>query len=656
MRMSGTALAAKKLFLSNPKILLPAGVLTLLFLFAFAGPLFCANDYSAQLRGMENLAPCWAFPFGTDNLGRDLLARSMIGTRISLSVGIAASLIALAIGTVYGAVSGYLGGRADDLMMRLVDLIYSVPDVLLVLLLSTVLRDPLTGRIGQGNGTGFLDVLGPGLLSVFLAFGLLYWVGMARIVRGQVLTLRGQEFIIAAKASGASGWRIIRKHLLPNCAGPIIVTACLQVPTAIFLESFLSFLGLGVSAPLTSLGSLLSDALSGMYSYPLRLVFPALLLTIMIMALNFLGDGLQDLLDPLAAQSKKRPGTHAAVKNAVRKTRPTEGGELLTVQNLHVVFREADREFEAVRGISYSIRKGEILGIIGESGSGKSLQASAAVNLLKPGAVITEGSAVFCGRDLLMLSERELRGIRGTGIALMLQDPASCLDPLCTIGKQLTEAIRAKRKTTGAEADEEAMTALERVGISDPERRMEQYPYELSGGMCQRVLLAAALLGHPKLLIADEPTTSLDVTTQAQILELFAEIREKEETAVLLITNDISVAAASCDAVCVMYAGRIVERGKVETVFTRPYHPYTEALLQAIPPTEAVQKERLIPIEGVPAVLSCLPPGCPFSPRCPKKTDRCLCEEPPEIDLGRGHTAACWRLLPEEEKEEFTDV
>lgn len=275
-------------------------IIGIIFVFAFIGPLFSDYDYTTQLRGQENIAPCWEFPFGTDNLGRDLLVRTMVGARVSLVVGLCASIIVLVIGTVYGSISGYFGGRIDDVMMRLVELIYSVPDILVVLLLSAVLRTPL--QIWFSTSDSFiadkLTIVGPGLISIFIAFGLLYWVGMARIIRGQVLMLKEQEYVTAAKALGAGSKRIIMKHLWPNCIGQIIVTTSMQIPSAIFLESFLSFLGVGVSAPLTSLGSMASDALGGMYTYSYRLMIPATILSLMILSLNLFGDGLRDALDP----------------------------------------------------------------------------------------------------------------------------------------------------------------------------------------------------------------------------------------------------------------------------------------------------------------------------------------------------------------------
>ncbi len=275
-------------------------IIIAIILFAFIGPLFSQYDYDQQVRGMSNIAPCFEHPFGTDNHGRDILVRTMFGARISLVIGVVASLLILVVGATYGAISGFIGGRVDDLMMRFAELVYSVPDVLVVLLLMTVLKGPLQHAFNTSNFVLIkaLGILGPSLISIFIAFGLLYWVPLARIIRGQVLMLKEQEFVTAAKALGASNSAIIRKHLLPNCIGQIIVTTCLEIPSAIFLESFLSFLGLGVEAPMTSLGSLAADALSGMYTYTYRLIIPSIILSVMILSLNLFGDGLRDALDP----------------------------------------------------------------------------------------------------------------------------------------------------------------------------------------------------------------------------------------------------------------------------------------------------------------------------------------------------------------------
>ena len=284
----------------NKVAMVSLGFIILIFIFAFICPMFFENDYSTQIRGDENLRPCLQYPFGTDEHGRNILLRTMYGTRVSLVIGVCASLIVLVIGTIYGSISGYVGGKVDSVMMRIVEVIYSIPEVLVVLLIMTTIKQPLATWCEQsGSGLAhFILKIGPGLISIFIAFGVLYWVTMARIIRGQVLMLKQQEYVTAAKALGAPGTRIIRRHLWPNCIGQIIVTTCMQIPSAIFLESFLSFLGIGVQAPLTSLGSMASDALGGIYSYAYRLIIPSILLSLLILSLNLFGDGLRDALDP----------------------------------------------------------------------------------------------------------------------------------------------------------------------------------------------------------------------------------------------------------------------------------------------------------------------------------------------------------------------
>ena len=255
----------------------------------------------AELERKANGEKVFPHVFGTDMYGRDILVRVMYGARVSMSVGVFAAILVLVIGALYGAISGYCGGKVDAVMQRIVELIYAVPEMLVVLLIATALKPILTDYVNS-SGTSplksFVNVLGPNLISMFIAFGLLYWVTMSRIIRGQVLQLKQQEYVTAAIALGASGGRIIRRHLLPNCIGQIVVTTCLQIPSAIFLESFLSYLGVGVSAPLPSLGSMATDALSGMYTYTYRLIVPSVILSIMILAFNLFGDGLRDALDP----------------------------------------------------------------------------------------------------------------------------------------------------------------------------------------------------------------------------------------------------------------------------------------------------------------------------------------------------------------------
>lgn len=288
---------------ANRIAMVSLGIIIALIIFAAIGPVLCPYSYDQQIRGAENLWPCLAHPFGTDRLGRDLMVRCMIGARISLTVGIVSALIVMIIGSVYGAISGLAGGRTDTVMMRIVDMVYSVPEILLIVVIKLVIDQPLQDLVENVAFLHPLQKLGSGLIAIFIVYGCLYWVGMARIVRGQVLQLRQMEYVTAANALGAGRRWLIRQHLLPNCMGQIIATMMLQIPSAIFTEAFLSFLGIGVSAPMASLGSLTSEALSGINKAPYRMLFPAVLISLIILAFNLFGDGLRDALDP---KMKKR--------------------------------------------------------------------------------------------------------------------------------------------------------------------------------------------------------------------------------------------------------------------------------------------------------------------------------------------------------------
>lgn len=285
--------------LKDNKIAMGAlGIILILIFFAIIGPILSPYSYDQQIRGDEGMSMSFKHPFGTDRLGRDLLVRCMIGTRISLTVGVVSAFIVLVIGSVYGAISGLAGGKTDTIMMRLVDIVYSVPEILLIVVIKLVIDEPLKNLVANVPFFHPLQKVGSGLLAIFIVYGCLYWVGMARIVRGQVLQLKEMEYVTAAKALGCSRNRLITQHLLPNCIGQLIATVMLQIPSAIFTEAFLSFLGIGVSAPMASLGSLTSDALDSITSYPYRMIFPACIISLIILAFNLFGDGLRDALDP----------------------------------------------------------------------------------------------------------------------------------------------------------------------------------------------------------------------------------------------------------------------------------------------------------------------------------------------------------------------
>ena len=309
---------------------------------------------------------------------------------------------------------------------------------------------------------------------------------------------------------------------------------------------------------------------------------------------------------------------------------------LLEVRNLQTHFPTRAGLVRAVDGVSFHLDRGELLGLVGESGCGKSMTALSVMRLISPPGRIVNGEILFDGKDLLKLSDSQMREMRGDDIAMIFQDPMTSLNPVFTVGEQIAEALRLHRKLSRGDARKATIEAMREVAIPDPGRRVDDYPHQLSGGMRQRVMIAMALACNPKLLIADEPTTALDVTIQAQILELLDELRKQRELAVLLITHDLGVVAEVADRVAVMYTGRIVEESPVDELFARPKHPYTEGLLRSVPKLTSaalIKNERLETIEGVVPRPTDLPPGCHFAPRCRHRMPRCTAEEIPLYQL-----------------------
>ncbi|MDA2598630.1 ABC transporter ATP-binding protein [Bacillus cereus group sp. Bc061] len=316
--------------------------------------------------------------------------------------------------------------------------------------------------------------------------------------------------------------------------------------------------------------------------------------------------------------------------------------KLLEVKNLKTSFFIESGEVEAVRGVTFRLNKGEVVGIVGESGSGKSVMAKSVMSLVASPGKVKEGEILFHNENILSKSEKELRSIRGNQISLISQDPMSALNPVVKIGKQMTEVIIRHQKVKKKEAEQIAVNLLKQVGLSSPEERVKQYPHELSGGMKQRVMIAMAMSCNPDLLIADEPTTALDVTIQAQILDLMKNLKNETNMALLLITHDLGIVAQNCTRVIVMYGGLIMEEGPVLDIFQSPNHPYTKGLLNSLPKISNGVKERLAPIKGVTPNLLHPPQGCPFAERCPHAMDICEKERPPYFEIGDGRRSMCW--------------
>ncbi|HCW51850.1 MAG TPA: peptide ABC transporter ATP-binding protein [Clostridiales bacterium] len=323
-------------------------------------------------------------------------------------------------------------------------------------------------------------------------------------------------------------------------------------------------------------------------------------------------------------------------------------GPLLRVVDLRVEFRTTRGRVRAVDGVSFSLDRGEALAIVGESGSGKSVTALSVMRLLpEPPARVTGGRVLLRGRDILDLPEEDMARVRGREMAMVFQEPAGALNPVMTVGRQVMEAVTAHRAVTGREARHLALLALAEAGVPSPAARFGHFPHQLSGGMKQRVMIAMALACNPKLLIADEPTTALDVTVQAQIMELMKELKDKFDTSIMLITHDLGVVAGMASRVLVMYAGKIIEEGTVRDIYYNPQHPYTWSLLRSVPRLDAASKKRLLPIHGQPPDLLDPPKGCRFNPRCDYALKICLQEEPEYTYVNGGHKVACWRQHPE---------
>ncbi|MDJ0825846.1 MAG: dipeptide/oligopeptide/nickel ABC transporter permease/ATP-binding protein [Rhodobacter sp.] len=567
---------------------------------------------------------------GTDHLGRDLLSRLLWGTRLSLAVGTAAAVIAAAIGSAIGIVAGYFGGRTDNIIMRGVDMLMAFPYILLAL--------------------AIVAALGPGLLNALIAVAAVNIPFFARNIRGVTVGIAHKEFVDAARLAGMGHTRILLQEILPNVIPVIVIAMSTTIGWMILETAGLSFLGLGSQPPQADLGSMLGEARSALITSPHTSIVPGLMIFVIVMSINLLGDGVRDALDPrLRSGALTRPQPATTVQRDTVPEGPGKG--VLDLRNLETQFHVGPRTYRAVNDVSLQIAPGECLGVIGESGCGKSVTALSIMGLVaSPPGVITGGAAFHDGRDLIGAPYADLRRMRGDKVAYIFQDPLATLHPLTRIGTQLAEAIRVHHSVPKAELRQRTITLLRDVRIPNPEMRIDCYPHELSGGMRQRVGIAMALANEPELIIADEPTTALDVTVQAQILSLLDDLRRQRGVAILFITHDFGVVAQLCDRVAVMYAGQIVEEGPTRDILDRPAHPYTKRLMACVPELGGGRRE-LAAIPGLPPAVDELPSGCAFAPRCDKAV--AACRAAPIVLTQNGvRTVRC--LFPEDATERQT--
>ncbi|MFF4311123.1 dipeptide/oligopeptide/nickel ABC transporter permease/ATP-binding protein [Streptomyces sp. NPDC001507] len=624
--------------------------LTVIVLVAVFAPLLAPDDPLAQQAPVDGTGhPSGAHWMGQDSLGRDILSRLMYGARWSLAIGLGATGLALVAGALLGALAATSRKAVDETLMRCLDVVMAFPGIALAAVL--------------------VAVFGGGITVLICAIAFLFTPPVARVVRANVLDQYGEDYVTAERVIGARTPHIVVRHVAVNCLAPVLVFCTVQVAEAIVFEASLSFIGAGVRPPDPSWGSVIADGknlvLTGGWWATL---FPGLLILLTVLSLNMLSEGVSDAWaspagretepapDPVEApdpgEALELPSLTEAAERLRARARPLpshDGPPVLSVQNLTIAFPDRHRGVNIVNGIGFEVYPGEVLGLVGESGCGKSLTALTVMGL-QPKTTRVTGQILFDRRDRSAPS-----GARGTArpatthpqppvdlttphrrllgheIAMVYQDALSSLNPSMTVSAQLKQLVRRGGHRTPAEL-------LTLVGL-DPDRTLRSYPHELSGGQRQRVLIAMALSRDPRLIIADEPTTALDVTVQAQVMELLLRLREELGFALILVSHDLALVADVTDRVVVMYGGQIVETGVTAELVGAPTHHYTRGLLGSVLSLES-GAERLTQIRGVVPSPAGFPAGCRFSDRCPAASDICRMT-PPGLTGTPTHTAAC---------------
>jgi peptide/nickel transport system permease protein len=606
-------------------------------LIAVLAPAIAPHDPVVQDLSKSLRPPFWADggslenPLGTDANGRDLASRLIYGARYSLAISIGAAIIGSVLGLVTGLLAGYFGEWVDSLLMRLGDVQLAFPFILLAIAI-----------------LGISSERSP--LQLTLVMGIPGWIIYARVVRSRVLAERKKDYVSAARALGARNRRLLISYVLPSVWQAVLVIALLDVGYLVVVESTLSFLGFGVPPPQPSWGGILGEGRQFMVVSPWLPLLPGAAILVTVLSINLVADGLGDVLDPRRGMGAFRRQVlrtpHRAGPEVVERD---DGQTVLSVRDLRVDFPVGGGTIHAVRGVSFDVARGEILGIVGESGSGKSVTALSLIQLLDPPGRVTQGEIVFDGIDLARAPDREVAELRGKRIGMIFQNPASSLNPVLTIGYQMTETITRNRAVGKDAALRIAREALVSVGIGNSDHLLRQYPFQLSGGLNQRVMIAMSIAVKADLLIADEPTTALDVTTQAQILDQLRELNKRLNTSLIFITHDIAVLSEYADRILVMYAGQVCEIGSADEVINDPRHPYTQALIASIPRPDMAANEELEAIGGELPDPREIPKGCPFATRCPEVMDVCWGVDPDHARIGPGHTAACHLWLEEPE-------
>ena len=560
-----------KKLLTDPQAVVTVSLLVIVFgLGAFASLIAPHGANEANLQMVNAPVGTPEYLLGADESGRDIFSRLLYSTQTAAIAGLIGTGVALVVGVIAGLVGGYFGRATQATTEWIFSLNMTFPGLLLLIILM-----PITG--GDYRVT-------------MLIFGVLLSPGIYRIVRNLVLGVKNELYVDAARVAGLGNIRILGRHVLFVVRGPIIIATAFLVGSAIAVQSGLAFLGVG-SLEIPSFGSMIASGFRNLYIAPTQFLWPSIMLGIITASLVLLGNALRDTLEG----SKPKPskvGAGQRVEAARRAGAGEPSTHLLEIRDLAIAYPDQHGGLnEVVKGVSLDIDKGQVLGLVGESGSGKSQTAFATLGVLPNEAVIVGGSIRFDGIELLGLNDAQMRPLRGKAIAYIPQEPMSNLDPSYRVGDQLVEGVRAALDVSKKEAKERVLALLDRCGITDPARTFESYPHQISGGMAQRVLIAGAVASRPRLLIADEPTTALDVTVQAEILDLIRDLQAELDMAVLLVTHNFGVVADICDTIAVMQHGTIVERGGVEKIFNAPEHEYTKMLLGAILDEETIRTD-----------------------------------------------------------------
>ncbi|WP_328499415.1 dipeptide/oligopeptide/nickel ABC transporter permease/ATP-binding protein [Streptomyces sp. NBC_00414] len=613
-------------------------VIAVVVLTALLAPLIAPHDPLEQFplvdHGNGEGAPSGEHWMGQDSLGRDILSRLMYGARWSLAIGLGATSLALVVGALIGAIAATSRKAVDETLMRCLDIVMAFPGIALAAV--------------------FVAVFGGGIPILIGAIAFLYMPPMARVVRANVMDQYGEDYVTAERVIGARTPHIVWRHVAINCAAPVLVFCTVQVAEAIVFEASLSFIGAGVRPPDPSWGSVIADGknmvLTGGWW---ATVFPGLLMLVTVLSLNILSEGVSDAWaapaardvptreaedrletpEPGSGKVLELPGLTEAALRLRGRARPLPQGQrpVLSVENLAIGFDNRHGGVDIVDGISFDVQPGEVLGLVGESGCGKSLTALAVMGLEPKGARV-RGQVRFNQRQLVGEPMSVRRKLLGHEMAMIYQDALSSLNPAMTVRAQLGQVVRRGGTRTGTEL-------LELVGL-DPERTLRSYPHELSGGQRQRVLIAMALSRDPGLIVADEPTTALDVTVQAQIMELLLRLRTELDFALVLVSHDLALVADVTDRVVVMYGGQIVESGVTADLVESPSHHYTRGLLGSVLSLESAA-ERMTQIKGVVPSPADFPAGCRFADRCPMATEVCRTDAPRLAGPPGRHEVAC---------------